>query len=108
MGTIVIHVGTVAMATNSNLSDVDIADVMEMAREASTKWYNIGLALGLHCSLLEEIEASAATTQKCLCKMLVTWLRTGSNRSWGVLAEVMGNRIVERPDLKEEILKKKC
>ena len=97
------------MTTNSdNLSDSDIADVLEMAQEASTKWYNIGLALGLHCSILERIEASAATTQKCLCKMLVTWLRTDSIRKWGVLAEVMGNRIVERPDLKEEILKKKC
>ena len=97
------------MTTNSdNLSDSDIADVLEMAREASTKWYNIGLALGLHCSLLEEIEASAAATQKCLLKMIVMWLRTGSNRSWGVLAEVMGNRIVDRPDLKENILKKKC
>ena len=93
------------MTTNSdNLSDSDIADVLEMAQEASTKWYNIGLALGLHCSILE----SVATTQKCLCKMLVMWLRTGSNRSWGVLAEAMGNRIVDRPDLKEDILKKKC
>ena len=97
------------MTTNSdNLSDSDIADVLEMAQETTTKWYNIGLALGLHCSILEEIEASAATTQKCLHKMLVMWLRTGSNRSLGVLAEAMGNRIVERPDLKEDILKKKC
>ena len=96
------------MTTNfDNLSDSDIADVLEMAQEASTKWYNIGLALGLHCSILERIEASAATTEKCLCKMLV-WLRTGNIRKWRVLAEVMGNRIVERPDLKEEILKKKC
>ena len=63
IGTIVIRTGTVAMTTNSdNLSDSDIADVLEMAQEASTKWYNIGLALGLHCSVLEEIEASAATT----------------------------------------------
>ena len=96
------------MTTNDNLSDADIADVMEMAHETSMKWYNIGLALGLHCSILEGIEASAATTEKYLCKMLVMWLRTGSNRSWGVLAEAMGNKIVERPDLKEEILKKKC
>ena len=96
------------MTTNSdNLSD-SIADVLEMAQEASTKWYNIGLALGLHCSVLEAIEASAVTTQKCLRKMIVMWLRTDSNRSWGVLAEAMGNRIVERPDLKEDILKKKC
>ena len=97
------------MITNSgSLSDSEIADVLETALEASTKWYNIGLALGLHCSILEEIEASVATTQKCLRKMLMKWLRTGSNRSWGVLAEAMGNRIVERPDLKEDILKKKC
>ena len=61
------------MTTNSdNLSDSDIADVLEMAQEASTKWYNIGLALGLHCSILEEIEASAAATQKCLLKGTVS------------------------------------
>ena len=109
ISTIVIYTGTVVKATNSaNLSDADLTDVMEMVYKVSIKWYNIGLALGLHSSILEKIEASPATTEKYLRMMLVTWLRTGSNRTWGVLAEAMGNSIVERPDLKEEILKKTC
>ena len=95
------------MTANSNdLSDADLAVVMEMSFGASIKWYNIGLALGLHCTILDRIEADSVTADTCLRKMLVEWLHSGKNRTWRVLAEAMGKTSVGRLDLKEEILKK--
>ena len=71
------------MTVNSNsLLDADLAVVMEMSFGASTNWYNIRLALELHCTILDGIEVDSAVPDTCLLKMLVEWLRSGKNRTW--------------------------
>ena len=70
------------MTVNSNdLLDADLVVVMEMSFGA-TNWYNIRLALELHCTILDGIEVDSAVPDTCLLKMLVEWLRSGKNRTW--------------------------
>ena len=95
------------MTANSNdLSDADLADIMELSFGARTKWYNIGLGLGLHYTILDGIAADSVTADTCFRKMLVEWLHSGKIRTWRALAEAMGKITVGRHDLKDEILKK--
>ena len=79
------------MTSNSdNLSDADIADAgngKQSKHQVVQHWISTPTSLQ-YC---RENRSQAATREKCLYKMLVTWLCTGSNRSWGILAEAMGN-----------------
>ena len=81
----------------------DLQEVLIEVYDAREKWRFIGLALNLPISSLD---GTSLEPDKCLLKMLQTWLQSGKNKTWEALAKAMVAVTVNRPDLEENILKK--
>ena len=81
------------IATNAaaQLSDADLALVMAEVYAARAKWLDIGMALKIPYDKIECIEDEKVDADTGLRKMLLVWLRTGSKKTWRVLAEALGH-----------------
>ena len=78
----------------------------------AARWKNIGLALGVHPDLLDEIEQDNSDLDDCLTKVLTLWLRRNYNTkklgepSWELLAKAVGHHLGgNNSALAEEITK---
>ena len=92
------------MNVAAQLSVADLALVVEMVFAAKAKWFSIGLALKIPNNELELIEDEKVDADRGLRKMLLVWLRTGSNKTWRVLAEALGHDLVMEVNLKKSII----
>ena len=74
-------------------------DLRELVQELEpiTKWFTLGLFLGLKDDELREIEADHRHLQRCKSEVLSRWLRKGHNCTWRRVVEVlmqMGEMVV--------------
>ena len=82
----------------------NLGDVLEAVWEARSKWYNIGLKLGISAGALDSIKASSQNQGECLTAMIKDWLRSGrSESSWGTVAEALKSPMVEYAWLAEQL-----
>ena len=84
--------------------------VLEALYPASTKWYNLGLRLGLQVSVLDAINARCNKDPgECLREMLKEWLRRGLPLpTWEGLAEALTSTAVGESALGRTIKTKYC
>ena len=93
-----------AMNAAAQLSDADLTLVFTEVYAARDKWLNIGIALKIPYDKIECIENENVDTDAGLRKMLLVWLRTGSKKTWRVLAEVLGHGLVKEVHLMNSII----
>ncbi len=89
------------------LSADDLAKVRMELVEVQTKWYDIGLDLGLPVNTLETIKQECQDTPECLRKMLFEWLKMiDLQPSWKSLIDVLQNKVINEGALAVTIAKK--
>ena len=93
-----------AMNAAAQLSDADLTLVMTEVYAARAKWPVIGMVLKIPYDNIECIEGENVDAGKGLRKMLVVWLRTGSKKTWRVLAEALGHSLVMEVNLMNSII----
>ena len=93
-----------AMNAAAQLSDADLALVMAEVYAARDKWPDIGMALKIPYDKTECIEGENVDADTGLRKMLLVWLRTGSKKTWRVLAEALGHGLVKEVHLRNSII----
>ena len=83
----------------------DLAVVTEEIGEESSKWYNIGLQLGLHAGVLDSIrESEHYDSDRCLTSTLKKWLRSADLQpSWSNLAKALRAKTVGLGQLANQI-----
>ena len=86
------------------LSIDDLLNVYEVVFTTRSEWYNLGLALKISSNTLSAIEKDGGSVAACFRKVLQEWLQSGSKKTFTVLAEALGGKLVGRADLKEKIL----
>jgi hypothetical protein len=98
------HIDSVA---DDLLSADDLAKVRMELVEVQTKWYDIGLDLGLPVNTLETIKQECQDTPECLRKMLLEWLKMiDLQPSWKTLIDVLQNKVINEGALAVTIAKK--
>ena len=89
------------------LSADDLAKVRMELVDVQTKWYDIGLDLGLPVSTLETIRQECQDTAECLRKMLLEWLKMiDLQPSWKNLIDVLQNKVINEGALAVTIARK--
>jgi hypothetical protein len=89
------------------LSIHDLGDVLEAVWEARSKWYNIGLKLGISAGTLDSIsKANNQNPDGCLTAMIKDWLENGRPRStpsWAAVAKALQSPMVGHAQLAEQL-----
>ena len=93
--------------SGSQLSEADLPTIYDELFDIRVKWSNIGLALEVPVGTLDAIGLEPCVNTR-LRKMLQTWLYQGQNRTWTVLAKVLGKPAVGRTDLMHKLEYKYC
>ena len=84
-------------------------DVRKELWDVSTKWYDIGLELGLRTGVLENIRYQSQDAPTCLREMLLHWLKkVEPPPTWEGLACALESRTVGEPRLAEQLRTKYC
>ena len=88
------------------LSIDDLGDVLEAVWEGRSKWYNIGLKLGISAGTLNAIKKNNnQDPDDCLTAMLEYWLNNGKPKpSWTELAKALKSPMVGYGHLAEQLL----
>ena len=83
----------------------DLGDVLEVVWEARSKWYNIGLKLGISVSTLDSIsKANSQNPDDCLTAMIKDWLRNGKPKpSWAAVAKALKSPMVGYAHLAKQL-----
>ncbi|XP_019859104.1 PREDICTED: uncharacterized protein LOC109587300 [Amphimedon queenslandica] len=58
---------------------IDVVDLLERCAFPQTRWYELGLKLGLHKNTLDVIKGDSDATYECLTECLSKWLRRADN-----------------------------
>ena len=86
------------------MSIQDLVDVQNIVWEARTKWYNLGLGLGLPADSLDVFEASAKKPEDSFRAMLSEWLRRLYPKpTWSALAKALKSPSVGLSQLAEQV-----
>ena len=80
----------------------DLQEVLEALDSASSKWFNIGLALGLKNAFLTGLESQYRDNETCLRKMLAEVLNT-RHVTWSDLSDALRSPTVKFIPLAEAI-----
>lgn len=87
-----------------NLVPNDLAKVRHLTREACTKWYSLGLELGLSVMTLDIIKQNNTRVEDRFTKMLSTWLKmTDPPPTWEGLTTALRRPFVEYPNIAERV-----
>ena len=87
-----------------NLTPEDLGSVLEAVWEARSKWYNIGLKLGISVGTLDSIKASNQNSDDYLTAMIKDWLRNGKPKPlWAALAKALKSPMVGYAQLAEQL-----
>ncbi len=93
----------------TDLSDKDLIVLLRAGYSARTKWYNVGLELGVQRDTLDSIRDQFDDPIDCLCEVLRLWLRGISPRaSWRGLVDALRSCIVGEEKLASELEAKYC
>ena len=78
---------------------------MESVWEARSKWYYLGLKLGISAGTLDAISTSAnQNTDACFTDMIKDWLKNGEPRpTWATLAKALKSPMVGYSQLAEKL-----
>ena len=80
--------------------------VREAAKEATAKWFDIGIELGLLPHALEIIKDNYSDVKQCFTQMLLQWLRqVDPPPTWSALAKALKHSYVNHPDIAQRIEK---
>jgi hypothetical protein len=71
--------------------------------KARSKWYNIGLELGISAGTLDSIEATCQNPDKCVTAVIKDWLKNKPKPSWAAVANALKSPMVEYAQLAEEL-----
>ena len=87
------------------LTPDDLCDVLEAVWEARSKWYNIGLQLGITSGTLDSIsKANNQNPDDCLTAMIKDWLRSGRPKPlWAAVARALKSPMVGYAQLAEQL-----
>ena len=66
----------------------DLNRVLNGTWDARSKWYKVGLGLGIPAATLDTIELNKQKGEDCYTEMLKQWLEE-SNRTWSALTDVL-------------------
>ena len=90
-----------------SLSEADLSAVLQDIHPARTKWYNIGLQLGVLATDLDAIRAQYANPEDDLCEMLKKWLKVADPvPTWEAVVNALKNVTVEEFQLAERLQQK--
>ena len=94
------------------LSEKDLSRILNELCSAKSKWYSIGIQLGLEISVLDSIRKEyRENADDCLCHiMFVAWLKSSSQvpKTWSTLADVLEGQTVGFGELATKIEEKFC
>lgn len=78
-----------------------LSKVLDSTVFLSTKWFYLGLALGLSHGTLRDIEYNHKDTLRCLTEVINAWLqkKDKSRPSWQQLAVALCSQSVDRVDI---------
>lgn len=87
-----------------------LGDLLEAIYSASSKWYNLGLRLGLQASVLDAITARCMQDPEvCLREMLKEWLKLGDpTPTWRELLKALKSRAVGEAALAKRLKAEHC
>ena len=89
-----------------SLSLNDLPLVLEELHDVRKKWYEIGLQLSVPVEDLESVLSEHKNDQNfCLCRVLITWLKSG-RANWPTMCSVLTNRTIGEKVLAGELRKK--
>ncbi len=76
-------------------------------REVTRQWADLGIALGLPSSKIDEIEANNPNdVKKCLRKVIDAWLKSKTNLTWQILCEALRSDLVDCNSIAQQIEEK--
>ena len=85
----------------------DLKIVHKAVCVAQTKWWHIGLQLGLNISDLDTIKASHHNIEKCFTEMLTLWLKQGyPPPTWSAVAAALRSPTVGEGWLAKQVQRK--
>ena len=91
------------------LSVDDLRVVMEELNDVSSKWYDVGMYLGVSVGRLDVIKKQYSDLNDCFRETLKTWLRTCvPPPTWMNIVEVLRSRTVDAARLAAELERKYC
>ena len=76
--------------------------ILDSISTLTTKWFNLGVALGLSYDTLKTIESDhPKDTHRCLTETMIAWLQMKDNSqpSWQSLASALGSPSVDRKEI---------
>ena len=73
----------------------DLGSVRKETFEARSKWYDVGLELGVPVDELDCIQCDHGGEAKdCHLEMLKCWLKAADSTTWAALVEALGSDVV--------------
>lgn len=93
----------------SKLTTQDLRIVRNAVYNTASKWYDLGLELGISPNRLDTIKKTNDDPHDCLRDMLSQWLSDGESTStWEALSHALRNQAVGFSYIAEKILREKC
>ena len=87
----------------------DLASVRRETFEASSKWYDVGLELGVPVDELDRIQCDhGLESNVCHREMLKCWLKESDSTSWTTLIEALRSVVVGENSLAQKLEDKHC
>ena len=77
------------------LSSEELITVLNLTWDARSKWYNIGLKLGISVDTLDAVKIyHREDCDECYTEVLKRWLRNDLSPTWSALADALRPPIV--------------
>ena len=87
----------------------DLGTVLKESFAARSKWYFIGLELGVKASELDAIKIDNPEVKECYLEVLKCWLKgVAPKPTWAALAEALASDMVDEGGLAEKLREKYC
>lgn len=82
----------------------DLARIQADLWDARSKWFNLGLQLGVAIEVLEVIkEKNLKNADDCLTELLAYWLRQAKSPTWNAIVSALRFKTVDLPQLADAI-----
>ena len=103
-----IFVSTDKSVSSKDSTELNCNNVFAMLCSASASWFDIGMMLDVDFNTLATFKKDSDSVSEKLVAVINHWLCNSKNKSWTVLANVMGSDAVQREDIKRKIIEFKC
>ena len=93
-----------ALIIEPGLGIDDLRDVQKAVWEARSKWYNLGLELGISPGTLDSIKATNQNPDDLFADMIKDWLRNGNPKpNWATIANALRSPTVGYGHIAEQV-----